>query len=364
MSKQRSDVASCGVTRRDFLKLGAGAGGLLLAGREAWSAAPAAPKLESELVFACNGGGTQTEFEKNIFPEFSKRFGVPKLTYVVGQPADNVAKMRVQKSNPTIDVAWLAGGATYQAIDEGMLTDIDLSVVTNTSLLASNLIKQKQVVPVGVTSCGLLYHEEAYKKRGFAPPTSWWDMWDPKLKGHVGSYSINLTATSAFLVKISMMLTNQYKNVDAAFAKLRELRPNMLGFYTSAGAYETATAQGDLWLQMNTSARAQQMRDSGLPIAFVQPKEGLVGYETWLGAVKGAPHPNVAQAWINYLLSTEVQNKIPVTIGYNPVNREAKPPANLANYFPDLQKVFIPDWRFVQSQLSTWVDRWNKEVER
>ena len=138
----------------------------------------------------------------------------------------------------------------------------------------------------------------------------------------------------------------------------------MLGFYTSAGAYDTAAQQGDLWLAMNTSVRAQQMKEEGLPIGFTQPKEGQVGYETWAGVVKGAPHPNAAHAWINYLLSTEVQNKIPGLIGYNPVNREAKVPAELKLYYPDLKSVFIPDWRYVRTQLSTWVDRWNREVER
>ena len=56
----------------------------------------------------------------------------------------------------------------------------------------------------------------------------------------------------------------------------------------------------------------------------VQPKEGLVGYETWLAPVRGAPHPNVASAWINYLLSTEVQSEIPRLIGYNAYGNAAQ----------------------------------------
>ena len=54
--------------------------------------------------------------DKDTVASISKRYGVPKLTYVVGQPSDTLAKMRVQKANPAIDVAWLAGSATHRRL--------------------------------------------------------------------------------------------------------------------------------------------------------------------------------------------------------------------------------------------------------
>ena len=208
-----------GVTRRKFLEWGMGAGGLLLSGESLAAAAadtPAAaakgrpaPRLENELVFACNGGGTQKAFEEHLFPEFSKRYGVTKFTYVAGQPANNVAKLRAQKNNPAIDVIWLAGGITFQAMEENLVADLDRALIPNLQLTAPTLVAEKAAAVIGVTICGLLHNIDVYKKRGFAPPTSWWDMWDPKLKGHVGCYSINVTSTTAFLIKLSMELTGE-----------------------------------------------------------------------------------------------------------------------------------------------------------
>jgi spermidine/putrescine-binding protein len=172
-----------------------------------------------------------------------------------------------------------------------------------------------------------------------------------------------VTAATALLVKIAQMLTGDYKNVDPAFAKFSDLRSNMLDFFTSSGMYETEIQQGDLWLGAITSPRGMQLRNSGMPVGVTQPKEGAVGYQTWAGVVKNAAHPKAAHLWINYLLSTEVQGKIARTIGYNPVNAQAKIPQELKLYFPSLNTVFIPDWRYLATQLPIFVERWNRKVE-
>jgi putative spermidine/putrescine transport system substrate-binding protein len=302
-------------------------------------------------------------FEQNIFPDFIKKTGT-KITYVAGQPADTIAKMRAQKANPAIDVAWLAGGITFQAIDEGLLTDIDKSSVPNLSLVNPDAGSEKDAAPFGLTVCAITSNTDRFAKLGAPTPTSWFDMWDPKFKGHVGCYSINVTSSIAFLSKIAQVLSGNYRNLDAAFAKFKELRPNMLDFYPSAGAYETAMQQGDCWIGMNTSVRGMQMANAGMPILTTIPKEGTVAYQTWLGIVKSCPHPNAAHAFMDYMLSTDVQQKMISLIGYSPVNREAKIPDNLRAYFPDPANVLIPDWRSLSKEIPAIVDRWNRDVER
>ena len=352
------------LTRRKLVGITAGASGLLLAPAIFPSRSRAfAADLEPEVVFACDGGSTQRMFEEHFFSDFTKMTGT-KVTYVPGQPADTLAKMRVQKASPAIDIAWLAGGVTYLAIDEGLVADIDRAQVPNAALINPNAGAEKAALPFGVTVCALGYNTDIFTKQGFAAPDSWWDMWDQKYKGHVGMYSVNLTATIALIAEFSKLLSGDDKNVDATFAKFKQLRPNMLNFFSSAGAIETATQQGDLWLQINTTVRTMQMKNSGMPIATVIPKEGTVGYQTWLTQVKGSKHPKAALALINYLLSTENQEKMVSLIGYAPVNTKAVIPASLSGYFPKLSNVFIPDWRYLSQQIPKYVDRWNREVER
>jgi putative spermidine/putrescine transport system substrate-binding protein len=353
------------MTRREVLARGIRGG--ILAGavsilRPRTLASVASGAMESDLVFACDGGNTQRMFENQFFPDFYRKYGV-RIRYVPGQNADILAKLRVQRRSPSMDVVWLAGGNTYQAIDGGLLAEMDRSLVPNYALVAPGVGDEKTVAPIGISTCCLIYNSDVFKKRGFSPPTSYWDLWDTKYKGHIGLYSINVTAATALLVKIAQLLTGNYKNVDPAFQKFSDLRPNMLDFFVSSGTYETEIQQGDLWLGAITSPRGMQLKNSGMPVGVTQPKEGPVGYQTWAGVVKNATHPNAAHAWINYLLSTEVQEKIARTIGYNPVNAQAKIPEELRLYFPSLDTVFIPDWRYLATQLPMIVERWNRKVE-
>ena len=351
-------------TRRALLKLGAGASGVILGGALP-RPARAASDIEGEVVFACDGGNTQTAFEKVIFPAFAKRYGGNvKLTFVPGQPADNLAKLKVQRSNPSIDVMWLAGGVTYQAIDQGLLEEMDRSRIPNYQYVPATIGIEKSAAPIGIAVVQLEYNAKVFAANGWAPPTSWFDLWDPKYKGHVGLPSINLSIATAFLVNLAKQLTGDWKNVDAAFAKLDTLRPNMLNFYNSMGAGETAMQQGEQWMGVLSGHRAWQLKNLGMPTGYARPKDGIPGYQTWVGVVKNAPHPKAAYAWVDYLLSVDGQQKISDVIGYTPVNSQITTPPENQLYFPDLKNVFIPDWRYIATQLPSYVDKWNRKVER
>jgi putative spermidine/putrescine transport system substrate-binding protein len=348
-------------SRRQVLLGAAAATSAVALARPSIAQAPAGS--EGEVVFACNGGLTQKAFEEIFIPEFTKSTGI-KVTFVAGQPADSLAKVRAQGAAPQIDVLWLAGGVTYQAIDGGFVQPLDWSLIPNRSEISPSSIVLDAAAPIGLTVCGLLTNTDVYKAKGWAAPTSWFDMWDPKYRGHVGLYSINLTSSTAMLAKIAQSLTGDFRKLDAAYAKFRELRSNMLGFYPSGGAWETAMQQGDLWIGMNTSVRAQQMAAAGLPVGFHELKEGFVGYEAWAGVVKNARRPKAAHAWVNYLLSNDFQQRMPETIGYSPVSRNAKIREDLAAYFPAGDKVFVPDWQYLSKELPNIVAQWNRQVER
>jgi putative spermidine/putrescine transport system substrate-binding protein len=351
-------------TRRDVMRLGAGGAGLLLGsgllpgGDGAW-----AQDVESELVFAGPGGASQQVLEELLIPEFSKLHGGINVTLLTGQPADNVAKLRTQASSPTVDAIWLAGAATYQAIDAGLVAPIDKSLVPNVADVEPIVAMEEAAAPIGIAVVQLMYSIPVFEQNGWTPPSSWLDLWDERYAGHVGLPSINISSAAGFLALLSKVLSGDPKNVDAGFAKLAELRPNMLNFYTSLGAMETALQQGDLWIGNLTAHRAYQLKNDGTPIGMAGPKEGGVGYQTWVGVVNGAPHPKAAHAWINYLLSPAGQAKVNEGFGYTPVNTKVEVPAEDRVYFPDLNDVFIPDWRYIAEKLPEYVDRWNREVE-
>ena len=354
------------VTRREFLELGLGVGGALLTGAAAQAAAPAAgpaPKLEGELVFGCNGGSTQRIFEEQIIPDFAKRNGI-KVTYVTGQPADQVAKLTATKGNSGLDAVWLGGAVTYLAADRGLLVDIDRSRLSNLKYIDPKMVSEKSVIPIAYSGNCLIYKADVFAQKGWAPPTAWMDLWDPKFKGHAGMYSMNSTGGVEMLLQIAKELTGDYRKLDLAFAKFKELRPNVIDFFNTAGAWETAMQQGDFWIGVNSFTRAKEMTAMGMPIKFVFPKTGMPIHDLPVGIVKGAPHPNAAYAWIDYLASTDVQQKIADKMGYMPANRDVKLSDEVKRFYPDPSLTWMPDWRYVGTQFETIVNRWSREVER
>ena len=324
---------------------------------------PAHAAMESDLVIGFAGGDTQHVFERSFFPDFAARTGI-KAHYLPGQPADIVARVQAQKSQPQIDLVFLTGAITYFTIDQGLLGPIDRTRLPNLQLIDQRLDSEPAIIPIGATADALVYNKDIIARNNWPAPSDWLDMWNPNFKGHVGISSINTTGSIAVLVQIAKELTGDDKNLDAAFAKYRALRPSVLDFFPSAGAWETAMQQGALWIGTNSATRAMQLTAAGYPIGTTFPASGIPGFILTAGIVKNAPHPNAAHAWINYMLSTEIQQRFAELIGYIPINPQAQPPAANKYFFPDLEKIFIPDWRYLGAQLPAIVDRWNKEVER
>ncbi|MGV6876382.1 extracellular solute-binding protein [Pseudochelatococcus sp. B33] len=320
--------------------------------------------IEEELVFACTGGVMQKVMEEEIIPPFLERYGVKNLIYVPSPAAENLAKIRAQRNSPSVDVLWLAGATTYQAIDDDIVDNYDAAKIPNTSLVPSSLKTEQKVLPVGQNVVGIHYHETIFNEKGFTPPTSWWDMWDPKFKQHTGMLNINSTSTVGTIALISKILSGDPYKFDEAFAKFAELMPNVYDFFSASGAMDSLAQEGQLWLWSHSAGRAIFHNQAGLPIRFVTPKEGAVGYLSSVGIVKNASHPNVAHAWINYLLSREVQEKIALKAGYAAVVPDIKIPDELAEFFPPLETIFFPDYRKLTASLPELVNRWNKEVER
>ncbi|WP_431280861.1 extracellular solute-binding protein [Humitalea sp. 24SJ18S-53] len=342
-----------------MLRLGVGAAALASPHVFAQSA-----QMEEELVFAGDPGITHQLIEREIFPEFARRYGVKKLTYVPSPASENVARLRTQRGRPTIDVIAFAGATMFQAMGENLVAPLDLQRLPNAIAIPEARRADAQMLPYALSTVGLLYNTTIFQQRNFASPTSWWDLWDTKFRGHTGLLTINSTSTVATLAFLSQQLSGDYMNFDAALARLRGLKANVYDFFPSSGPMDTLVQQGELWMWSHIGSRGIQYMNAGFPARFVIPKEGLPGYEACLGVVEGAPHPRVAYAWVNHLLSLEVQEIFATRIGITPMHPGVVVPEALRPYLPRYDQVWIPDWRRLSAALPTIVARWNREVER
>jgi putative spermidine/putrescine transport system substrate-binding protein len=77
--------------------------------------------------------------------------------------------------------------------------------------------------------------------------------------------------------------------------------------------------------------------------------------------------PEAAQAFIDYLLTPEIQVKLADAMGTGPVNTKAELPEELAAVLPYGDKIddlVAVDWDVINPAREDWTKRWAREIER
>src|SRR5690242_193695 len=150
----------------------------LLAGTAAltWSTSASA---EQAFYVAGYGGSFEQTMRKEVIPAFEKQHGV-NVEYVAGNSTDTLAKLQAQKENQQIDVAIVDDGPMYQAISLGFCAPI--TGIDKNDIYDAARFKGDKAVGIGLVATGFMYNTKYFKEKGWAPPTSWNDLADPKYK--------------------------------------------------------------------------------------------------------------------------------------------------------------------------------------
>jgi putative spermidine/putrescine transport system substrate-binding protein len=234
----------------------------LLAGAAATLALPAivtgARAANEQIVLASYGGTTETFMRNEAIPSFEKETGI-KVVYFVGTALSNYSRVLATKRRPEIDVYWANDLSHLAGKLQDLYAKLDPSLVPN---LQNIYPLARDADGIGVASnlsgCGLQYNPRKFKEAGFAPPTSWLDLWDPKFKGRVAVYSIGVLFSQDFLAMMSRVLGGNENDVRPAITKIRELRDsgNIVAFANSPAEMDNIMVQEQAWINYNAQTRA------------------------------------------------------------------------------------------------------------
>lgn len=326
---------------------------------------PMAAQAETPTMYVASyGGSTEKQMKSEIIPAFEKANNV-KIVYVSGNSTDTLAKLQAQKGNQEIDVAIMDDGPMNQAMSFGFcepaqLGDEDADIY--------DLAKMGKAVGIGLVATGIAYNKDYFKKQGWAAPTSWNDLADPKYKGKLIVPPITNTYGLNSLMKIAKINGGSIDNMDPGFKMFQDkIGPNVLAYVPSSGKTSELFQSGDAVIAVWGSGRLLSLNNTGFPGAFVYPKEGAVALMTSACEVQGSNVPKLAQKFIQYLVSPDVQLGIAQHMGWGPVNKKTKLPADLADSLPYGDKVAAMtavDWAKVNPKRAQWTNRWTHTVER
>ena len=340
-------------------RFGAIAGLVVLAG-----SMPALAQQKT-LTVAAYGGVWDSHLRKEVFPEFEKKHGV-KVEYVAGNSTDTLAKLQAQKGNQVIDVAIMDDGVMYQAIQLGFCAKIE--GMDKAELYPAALFKDDKAVAVGQTGTGFMVNTKVFKDKGWATPTSWNDLKDPKFKKQLVIPPINNTYGLYTLMMYARMNGGGEKNIEPGFKVMKaDINPNVLVYEPSPGKMTELFQSGQANIAVWGTGRVQSFANTGFPVDFIYPKEGApILLASACPVAKASVNP-LAHEMIKLLVSAPIQTGMAKEMGNGPVNTKVDvnmPELHMAPVGERAKLVIAPDWDAINAKREEWTKRWNREVER
>lgn len=299
---------------------------------------------------------------KNINQPFEKKYGA-KIVYDTGNNADRLAKLVARKDNPNIDVVAFSTEFLLRAVQADIIQPYDPAKLKNIEQLydwAKDPLGNKMGVGYTISGYTLFYREDKVKE----PITSWKDLWRPDLKGYVSLPDITTTNGPATIALIAKAWGGDLNNDQIAWDKLAELKPNLVTTYKNSAELITLVQQDEVWVSGYSTFAWGNLLNTKKPLKSVVPKEGLVGFVNTLSVVKGTPNAELAHAYIDFMISQQVQLAEALDLVDSPANKNVQVPPEIAaklTYGDNVIKslIFLNDQQ-IAAKRPGWIERWNK----
>lgn len=213
------------------------------------------------------------------------------------------------RTNPgAYDVVLINAAYTAQAQSEGLIAPIDTGKIGNFADLDPALVGNEDLNPAGALhgvpwTWGLT--SIAVNTADFPElPTSLSVLWDPALKGRVSIRDDGLEAVQ-FAAMATGQNLNQITDLEAVKARLTELMPQITTFWSSENDWNQFMAAGDFAVATYWSGSAARSIANGLPITFIVPEEGALGWLDGLSIPASSTKMDAAHAFIDWMVDPE-----------------------------------------------------------
>jgi iron(III) transport system substrate-binding protein len=210
--------------------------------------------------------------------------------------------------------------------------------------------------PVWNSSCAGM---ESYTASSYA------DVLKPELKGK----TIASDLTKSFTYdNTALALQEAGMNLPDLWDKLKATDP-LIEFRTEPKMQMVISCQRplDMWnLTGRVYQNVLQKPDLVKVIKFGTYKEGEVMLGNQAAVIKGAPHPNAAKLFIEYMLSKEGADIMVVGEMMYTFMKDYKPPAEAAHYLFDMNKtklIGLKDWVAAQSKFKALREEWQARFQ-
>lgn len=299
--------------------------------------------------------------QKNIYDPFMEQTGA-KLVVETGKNAERVTK--IEESPENYDVVVISDSFAAQLGNDGILGSIDRSKIANLDSIydvAKAPMGEEYGPAYTFNRLGIVYDPSMIdvEIKSFA------DLWNPELKDCIAVPDITTTSGVLFYYATAAAFgLTPGQDDDAIFAKLEELKPNVVKTWTSANDTITMLNQGEASVAALLDYSYTTAKQANPDYVWVSPSEGNFACFNMLNITKDCKNKELAEAFINFYLSKDVQLADAIDGVDAPVNTEVELTEEQAANFTYGQEMVdslvLPDWSLITEKKADWINRWNE----
>ena len=325
-------------------------------------------KSTSEKPAAGSATSDQTVIQYDAIPNYANWGGVTEAYFKktgVRVPPDMkgssaaMAALEAEKDKPMADTVYYSGAIGYQAASKGLHQPYKPA---GWDKIPDNLKDPEGLWwTVHSANISLLVNTAALK--GKAVPRSFADLLKPEYKGLVVYDDPRIQGTAFTFVFGINQLMGGGADLNKGFEYLKKLHPNILKYAKENSYNDLVRGEVPIWINADGNGLKAKHVDNA-PIEVVIPAEGAITMPLVMALVKGAPRPEPAKKYLDWLLSDEAQ-KLMAEAFFQPVMK-VDLPADLKGKFPPPEafaKAIVPKLSEMSTQADAIKKRWEQEIE-
>src|SRR5216683_1782924 len=285
---------------------------------------PVAPAhAQNSLVVSVWGGNWKDTVDRVIGKAFTAKTGMP-VEFEVGGTIDRLAKARVAKGSPLVDITFTTSHVGRLYVSDGLFAPLDMAKLPNAKAAAREALRSEYQMGGWSYVYTIVYRPDLVKEE----ITAWSDLWKPSLKGKIAMPDFD---PSHIITIAALMEGGNETTWEKGQKKLMELKPQIAAFFATDAQSQDLMKTGQAPVQVMLSVNAYHLIDQGIAVKLVQPTDypGVVGIDT-MTVMTGTKKADAAYQFINMALAKDIQAELVKSLKASPTVIGTPVPANLA----------------------------------
>ncbi len=268
------------------------------------------------------------EIYNEIVPKFEAATGIT-VSLVQAGSGDIVQRARAEAASPLADVIWSIGGEALEANSDLLepYTSAHDAMIDPLYKVGTNWLPYTGIPMVLVVNTDMVPADEM--------PVAWADLADEKWDQKVAFAGAD-SSGSAFMQLATVL---DVYGEEEGWALFEQMMGNFI-ITNSSGRVPRGTADGEFAIGLTLEEAAQRYVAGGAPVAIVYPEPATSALPDAVALVKGGPNPEAGKAFIDFVLSEEIQAFLVETMQRRSVRTDVAQPEGL----PGLEEIAIQNY--------------------